>query len=235
MDRRLFLKSLAGAGLLSLAGGAGVSVAAREGGPGGAGGPGKLEAGGDYSRLAGALEGFSATLIKEHLAILARYKAELKEVEGQDKVLDLAGANPLQGPWRSHVLQLLELQNGVRLHECYFSALTPRSLSPGPAFIRKVESSFGSFDQWWVKFRATSLSARAWGTTGWDTRRRRLVLVGTDTDLQWPVSVEPVLVVDMAEHAYCLDYPGDPYKYLESWLARVNWEYVEKALEKLVS
>ncbi len=233
MDRRFFLKSMAGVGLLSLASGLGPSTAWGADPVAAGGEAGSRE--GDYTWLEGALEGFSATLIKEHLVLFARYRAELKKLEDQDKNLDLGGANPVRSPWRTHMLHLMELQNAVRLHHCYFSCLTPKNLSPGTIFLESIQAGFGSFDQWWVRFRATSLAARAWGALGWDLRTGRPIVFGTDDDIQWPVYVQPVLVVDMAEHAYCLDYPGDPYRYLNAWLKRIDWERVDQILKEVQS
>ena len=229
LDRRSFLQGLAGAAVMVT----GLSEAAAEEPSAAIAKAGQKTAIPDiqkYRGLIGALEGFSATIIREHLALLERYRQELSEVESQNRTIDLALADPLASKWRNHVLAWIELHNAVRLHELYFDALTPKNVKPGQKIGKALEKSFGSFDQWWVKFRATAMAVRAWGILAWDNQSKRLVIFGLDNDSEWPLGLEPLLVVDMAEHAYVLDFIGQPLAYLDAWLARVNWVVVDSRL-----
>lgn len=180
----------------------------------------------DFRWLIGALEGFSAALIGEHVALLDRYRHRLGEVDAKEGGIDLAMADPVASRWRDHVLSWTELHNSVRLHELYFETLTPKSIGLGEEMSKALVSAFGSYDQWWVKFRATAVAVRAWAALGWDKRTRRLFNVGLDYDSSWPIELVPLLVVDMAEHAYVLDFVGRPYAYLDAWIARVDWRAV---------
>jgi len=184
----------------------------------------------NYRGLIGSLKGFSATIIREHLALLERYRHKLSKVESQDRIIDLALADPIASRWRSHVLAYAELQNAVRLHELYFDALTPKDVHIGQRVSKALKETFGSFDQWWVNFRATAIAVRAWGVLAWDAYSRRVVTCGLDRDSDWLIGLDPLLVVDMAEHAYVLDFIGQPLAYLDAWLARVNWTVVEARL-----
>ena len=231
LDRRSFLRGLAGAAVIVT----GLSEAAAEEPSARMAKAGQKTVIPDiqkYRGLIGALEGFSATIIREHLALLERYRHELSEVESQNRTIDLALADPLAGRWRNHVLSWIELHNSVRLHELYFDALTPKSVKPGQKIGKALEESYGSFDQWWVKFRATAMAVRAWGVLAWDNQSRRLVIFGLDNDSEWSLGLEPLLVVDMAEHAYVLDFIGQPLAYLDAWLARVNWVLVDSRLAR---
>ena len=230
LDRRSFLQGLAGAAVMVT----GLSEAAAEE-PSARMAKAAQKTVPDiqkYRGLIGALEGFSATIIREHLALLERYRQELSEVESQNRTIDLALADPLASRWRNHVLSWIELHNSVRLHELYFDALTPKSVKPGQKIGKALEESYGSFDQWWVKFRATAMAVRAWGILAWDNQSRRLVIFGLDNDSEWSLGLEPLLVVDMAEHAYVLDFIGQPLAYLDAWLARVNWVVVDSRLAR---
>ena len=231
LDRRSFLRGLAGAAVIVT----GLSEAAAEEPSARMAKAGQKTVIPDiqkYRGLIGALEGFSATIIREHLALLERYRHELSEVESQNRTIDLALADPLASRWRNHVLSWIELHNSVRLHELYFDALTPKSVKPGQKIRKALEESFGSFDQWWIKFRATAMAVRAWGVLAWDNQSRRLVIFGLDNDSEWSLGLEPLLVVDMAEHAYVLDFIGQPLAYLDAWLARVNWVLVDSRLAR---
>lgn len=229
LDRRSFLRGLAGAAVMVT----GLSEAAEKEPSTRMANAGQKTAISDiqkYKDLIGALEGFSATIIREHLGLFERYRQELSEVESKDRTIDLALADPLASRWRNHILAWIELHNAVRLHELYFDALTPKSVKPGQEISKAMEESYGSFDQWWIKFRATAMAVRAWGVLAWDNQTRRLAISGLDNDSEWPVGLEPLLVVDMAEHAYALDFIGQPLAYLDAWLARVNWVVVNSRL-----
>jgi len=232
LDRRSFLRGLAGGAVILT----GLSEAAAEEPSAGIAKAGQKTVIPDiqkYRGLIGALEGFSATIIREHLALLERYRHELSKLESQNRTIDLALADPLASKWRNHVLAWVELHNAVRLHELYFDTLTPKSVKPGQKIGKVLEESYGSFDQWWVKFRATAMAVRAWGMLGWDNQSRQPVIFGLDNDSEWPLGVKPLLVVDMAEHAYVLDFIGQPLAYLDAWLARVNWVVVDSRLAKI--
>jgi Fe-Mn family superoxide dismutase len=229
LDRRSFLRGLAGAAVIA----AGLSEASAEEPPVTMARAVQNTINPDiqkYRGLIGALEGFSATIIREHLALLERYRQKLSEVESRNQTIDLALANSLAGSWRNHVMARLELRNSVRLHELYFDALTPKSVKPDQKITKALEESYGSFDQWWIKFRATAMAVRAWGILAWDNQAKRAVIFGLDNDSEWPLGLDPLLVVDMAEHAYVLDFIGQPLAYLDAWLARVNWLVVESRL-----
>jgi Fe-Mn family superoxide dismutase len=229
-DRRDFLRGLAGSAVVL----AGLSGTMAEGAPPDSAGQ-TLSSQSDlqrYTGLIGTLKGFSATIIREHLALLERYRHKLSELESQDRTIDLALADPIASRWRDHVLSYVELQNAVRLHELYFDSLTPKDVHIGQRVSKALKETFGSFDQWWVKFRATAIAVRAWGVFAWDHYTRRMVICGLDRDSDWPLGLDPLLVVDMAEHAYVLDFIGRPMAYLDAWLARVNWTVVEARLVK---
>jgi len=187
----------------------------------------------DFKWLIGALKGFSATIVREHLILFKRYVDAFNDLESKDRRIDLFLANPVYGRWRNHVLNWVELHNKIMFHRLYFSNLTPKDIAVGKRLRDLIEHDFGSFDQWWVKFRATALSVRAWTVLAFDMDRERLVVCGLDSDSEWAVGLIPILCVDMAEHAYVLDYPGDPVSYLNAWKARVDWKRVERKLISL--
>ncbi len=231
LDRRRFIQGLAGTAAVL----AGISKVGAEEAQTDRTKAGRKSVGSDfrnYRGLIGALEGFSATLIREHLALLERYRQKLSEIEKQDRMIDLALSDPIASKWRDHVLARTELHNAVRLHELYFDALTSKSTDPGQRINKALEESFGSFDQWWVKFRATAIAIRAWSVLAFDNRSGRLMNYGLDRDSEWPFGIEPLLVVDMAEHAYVLDFIGQPFAYLDAWRARIDWAVVDTRLSE---
>ncbi len=233
INRRTFLWIVAGTGLGLVSSGR-AAGAANKAGASGSGHARSLTSGPkDYKRLVGSLEGFSAALVQEHVRIYREYYYEFERENARDRFIDLATSDSLNSNWRDHCHAWLNLRNALVLHENYFDALTPLSMDPGDRLKRALTDAFGSFDQWWVKFRATALAVQAWAALVWDEMLGRPVVIGIDNSNQWAIGSSPLLVVDMAEHAYCLDYVGRPVAYLDAWRKRVNWKVVEARLLKV--
>ncbi len=188
-----------------------------------------------FPGLAGALKGFSAELIRDHLEIYKGYREALKRLEARERRMDLADLGPYDSSVRRFTLARLELVNAVRLHRLYFSFMTPAATSPGPLFKGAAAVFSGSLDGWWVRFQAVALSVKGWAATVVDDYTGGIQVVGTDGDAQWPLGVTPIFCVDMKEHAYAMDFPGDPVGYLEAWRRRLDWDMVEKAISKTVT
>ncbi len=234
INRRIFLRIIAGTGLGFLYP-EGATKAADKPITTGSGQARPLLSGPkDYRRLVGSLEGFSAALIQEHIRIYSEYYHEFERENSRTRFIDLATSDSLNSNWRDHCHAWLNLRNGVILHENYFDTLTPLSMGPGDRLKKALTEAFGSFDQWWVRFRATALAVQAWAALVWDEMLGRLVVIGIDSPSQWAIGTRPLLVVDMAEHAYCLDYVGRPVAYLDAWRKRVNWKVVEARLPRAI-
>lgn len=116
----------------------------------------------------------------------------------------------------------------VVLHELYFASLGGSGTAD--AGIRaKIAASFGTFDAWESEFR--KIGAGLGGGSGW-------VVLGFNQKLKllenyWmadhssaPANTSPVLVMDMYEHAYQMDYGAAAAKYIDAFFSNINWETV---------
>ncbi len=118
----------------------------------------------------------------------------------------------------------------VRLHELYFENLGGDG-SPGERMERLLARAFGSFRRWEAEFRRTA-SALA-GGSGWTV----LAFAHGALHNYWawdhtsgaPGS-HPLLVLDMYEHAYHLDYGAAAGQYVDAFLQNVRWEEVARRL-----
>jgi Fe-Mn family superoxide dismutase len=120
----------------------------------------------------------------------------------------------------------------VVLHEFYFANLGGDGKAP--ADIRtKISQSFGTYDKWESEFR--KIGQGLGGGSGW-------VLLGFNEHLKllenyWladhatnPADTRPVLVMDMYEHAYQMDYGAAAGKYIDAFFASIQWDAVAKRL-----
>lgn len=127
--------------------------------------------------------------------------------------------------------------NGMVLHEYYFGNMKrhgggdPARTSP---FIKAAEESFGSYDIWKADFMGIGkMRGVGWAICDQDPLNGRL-------SNQW-ISLHqigniagftPVLVMDVWEHAYLLDYkPSERSSYIEAFFSNIDWSAVERRLK----
>ena len=124
----------------------------------------------------------------------------------------------------------LSFTNSVILHERYFANLGGDG-KPAGAVKEAIAAAFGGFPRFEEQFRATGLSLA--GGSGWtildldfSTGDVRIYWAGNHTQA---VSFgAPLLVLDMYEHAYALDYGAAAAKYVDAFMANVAWSEVER-------
>jgi len=121
--------------------------------------------------------------------------------------------------------------NAVKLHELHFSNISDQASEIGVDSIpyMRLSRDFGTFEKWQFNFMACALSARSgWAVTYFEPYRNVFVNTFIDGhDVNVPVGVIPVLVLDMWEHAYFKDYGDDKKSYIISMMREINWNVVE--------
>ena len=121
----------------------------------------------------------------------------------------------------------------VVLHELYFANLGGDGKASADLRTR-IAASFGTFDTWEGEFR--KIGEGLGGGSGW-------VVLGFNQELKllenyWmadhataPADTTPVLVMDMYEHAYQMDYGAAAAKYIDAFFANLNWDTVASRLK----
>lgn len=92
-----------------------------------------------------------------------------------------------------------------------------------------ITENFGSFEAFKKHFTAaaTGLQGSGWTVLAWDSISSRLVIFQLfDQQGNVPVGVTPLLMLDMWEHAFYLDYQNVKADYVKAWWNVVNWENV---------
>jgi Fe-Mn family superoxide dismutase len=124
--------------------------------------------------------------------------------------------------------------DGMRLHEYYFDNLTknPKDLGSGK-LANLAGESFGSVDEWKKDLAAVGgMRGIGWAITFYDNHANQLVNVWVgDHNVNELAGLTPVVVMDLWEHAWFRDYkPSEKGKYVEAFLAHVDWSVVESRL-----
>jgi Fe-Mn family superoxide dismutase len=127
--------------------------------------------------------------------------------------------------------------NGMILHEYYFGNMTKRgSTDPGKQsqFYHAAQEGFGSYDIWKADFVSIGkMRGVGWAICFQDPKRRRLTNQWVTLHEMGNIAgFEPVLVMDVWEHAFLLDYkPAERPKYIEAFFANIDWSVVERRLK----
>lgn len=122
--------------------------------------------------------------------------------------------------------------NGIKLHELYFENLGVGT-EAGSKFNHAAVMTFGTFDDWKADFqKVTTMRGIGWGIVYYDKSNEMLIntFVG-DHEVGHLASLNPVLVCDLWEHAFSVDFlPTERAKYLEVFWKNINWGAVEERL-----
>lgn len=114
--------------------------------------------------------------------------------------------------------------NGVYLHEYYFNVLGGNG-SPTGSLVEALTEKYGSLNQFIKFFSATGMAVRGWVVLAWDTQIERLKIYGCDAHNQGGVwGCLPIIVLDVYEHAYFMDYGSDRAAYIADFWKNLNWE-----------
>ena len=123
----------------------------------------------------------------------------------------------------------------VVMHEKYFANLGGNGKADGT--VRKlVEQNWGSFEAWDMEFRriANALSGGSgWTVLAYNNHTKELHNYWMADHSTSPAFSTPILVLDMYEHAYQMDYGAAAAKYIDAFMTNVNWDEVNKRAEML--
>ena len=115
--------------------------------------------------------------------------------------------------------------NSMILHEIYFTGFGAPS-RPGAKLAATIERDFGSMTRWTAEF--TGMGKALGGGSGWvvltySQRDTRLVNQWANDHLMAMAGATPILVLDMFEHAYAMDYGSKAAAYVDAFMATLNW------------
>jgi Fe-Mn family superoxide dismutase len=124
--------------------------------------------------------------------------------------------------------------NGVILHEFYFENIGEGENTPEETVQEYLAKNFGSFEAWKEHFIATAKVSRGWVILCYDVRSDRFRNISLDAhDLGNIALSVPILVLDMYEHAYFLQYKDNKEEYINNFMKNIDWSIVGERLESL--
>ncbi|MGD9118519.1 MAG: Fe-Mn family superoxide dismutase [Dehalococcoidia bacterium] len=186
----------------------------------------------DYNALIG-MPGFSETLLKNHFTLYQGY------VNNTNKLWDIMTAMLKEG--KAGTPEYAELKrrfgfefNGMRLHEYYFGNLGGKKpLDTSGDLVLKVAGAYGSYEGWEQDFKATgAMRGIGWvilyqdNTNGWLFNQWI-----NEHEVGHPAGCSPILVMDVFEHAFMLDYGLKRADYINAFFQNIDWGVVTGRLK----
>jgi superoxide dismutase, Fe-Mn family len=175
------------------------------------------------------IKGLSEKLLLSHHG--NNYTSSVKRlgtILGEFGKLDLATAPnfTVNGLKREELIA----QNSMVFHEIYFSCIGVPN-QPGKLLAQAIERDFGSMAKWALEFSAMGKAlggGSGWVVMNWMERDQKLVNGWANDHTMALVGGTPVLVMDMFEHAYAMDYGSKAGAYVDAYMATVNWSAADK-------
>lgn len=171
-----------------------------------------------------------------HLALYEGYVNKINEIWNELKVDgEREKANATYSKYRGLKRGETYALNGVILHELYFENMGGTQNTPmGPA-LDLINQYYGSYDNWKKDFIACGKAARGWAVLAFDQRNRSLVNILCDSHDEGNVwNAYPILIMDVYEHAYFVDYENKKADYIDKFMQDINWAVVNKRVQKLI-
>lgn len=126
--------------------------------------------------------------------------------------------------------------SGHYLHTIFWNNMSPQGGGmPKGDLLSAIEQYFGSFDSFKKHFSeaAKQVEGVGWALLVWSPRARHLEVLQSERHMlltQWDTI--PLLVLDVWEHAYYLQYKNNRADYVANWWNIVNWRDVQKRFEQ---
>ena len=186
----------------------------------------------DYSKLIG-ISGFSEALLKDHFTLYQGYGTNTNKVNETLEQMLKDG--------KTGTPEFAELKrrfgwefNGMRLHEYYFENLGGKTaLDKYGPLGKQMECDFGSYEVWEKDFRAVgTMRGIGWVVLYQDNLSGRIFNVWVNEhDVSHLAGCNPILIMDVFEHAFMLDYGLKRADYIEAFFKNIDWSAAGSRME----
>jgi Fe-Mn family superoxide dismutase len=185
----------------------------------------------DFNSLIG-MKGFSETLLKNHFTLYQGY------VTNTNRLMDSLATMLKEGkagiPEYSELKRRIGFEfNGMRLHEYYFGNLGGSGvLNKSGKLAKRLAEDFSSYEDWEKDFKATgTMRGIGWVILYQDSETGKLFNQWiNEHETGHPAGCNPLLIMDVFEHAYMTDYGLKRADYIEAFFKNINWNMVENRL-----
>jgi Fe-Mn family superoxide dismutase len=181
----------------------------------------------DFSRLLGT-PGFSDTLLNNHFTLYQGY------VTNTNKLIDLLKDKEAGTPEYAELHRRFGWEwNGMRLHELYFGNLGKHGVPLSDRILKKlIETTWGTVESWQKEFVGMgAMRGIGWVILCHDKKEGKLFNVWiNEHDGGHLAGLTPLLVMDVFEHAFMVDYGLKRADYINAFVSAIDWHAVEERI-----
>jgi len=185
----------------------------------------------DFSNLIG-MNGFSDTMLRNHFKLYGGYVKNTNLLAG--KLTELSKSNQAVTPEYAELKRRFGFEfNGMRLHEYYFGNLGGDGIpNKDLRIINGLAKHFGSVEDWKADFIATgAMRGIGWVVLYQDEETGNLFNAWiNEHEIGHLAGCNPLIVMDVFEHAYMTDYQLDRKSYITAFFKNLDWNKIEKRL-----
>ena len=184
----------------------------------------------DYSALEPSISGTIMELhhSKHHQAYVTGANTALAQLAEARDSDNLANVNKLEKDLAFNL-------GGHVNHSIFWTNLSPDGGDkPTGELAAAIDDQFGSFDKFRAHFTAAALGVQGsgWAVLAWDSIGERLIMLQFfDQQGNLPAGIVPLLMLDVWEHAYYLDYKNVRADYVKAFWNIANWENVQRRFQ----
>jgi len=190
----------------------------------------------NFENLLG-IEGFSDQLLKNHFTLYQGYVTNFNKLN--DLLVAMEKEEKFGTPQYSELNRRFGWEfNGMRLHEYYFENMAKGGVAMDKnsalAGVIQEKDNFGSFENWEKDFRAMAvMRGIGWVILYFDPLAGRLFNVWiNEHDVGHFAGAVPLLVIDVFEHAFMIDYGLKRADYIEAFFKVTDWGAVGKRFKE---
>lgn len=178
------------------------------------------------------LEGLSERLLAEHHDVLyAGYVKKLNEIRAKLADADQSEANASYSLFGELKRAETFAANGVGLHEAYFAGLGGDGIPSGD-ILKLIDRDCGGFDKWKDYMTAAGIASRGWVVAAYDLASESLICYSCDAhNLGCVWDAIPLVVLDVYEHAYYLDYATARKTYIGAFFNNLDFGFANSVIE----
>ncbi len=189
----------------------------------------------NFDHLLGT-EGFSDNLLKNHFTLYQGYVTNTNKLFDTLKLM--VKENKAATPEFAELKRRFGWEfNGMRLHEYYFSNMSKKimELNKKSNFARKINDEFGSHDSWEAAYKAVgAMRGIGWVVLYYDPIEKRMINAWiNEHDVGHLAGAFPLLVMDVFEHAFMLDYGLRRGDYINAFFKQIDWRIVNERFDKI--
>ena len=164
---------------------------------------------------------------KHHLAYVNGANETLEKLDDARKTGNFAAINALEKSLAFHI-------SGHKLHSVLWSNMKPKGGGEPTGEVKGlIDANFGGFEGFKKQFNAASAGVQGsgWGVLAWEPLAGRLIVNQVyDHQSETAQGAVPLLVCDVWEHAYYLQYENRRAEWIGAFWSVLNWDDVNRRL-----